>query len=610
MSLRDSWNRGRPRSLLPRQFTRQRRASNIRPVRYQWSHSAAPTCNLPAIVEAMMRPEMYPGPSALGRGASDTRLVRFHSGRLRLQDQEAGAVCFSRCPQPSPAGINCVSTRFGLTGGSRRTFTLGVVPNLETRQRRFRRGAEPNGAGESGTAVEWAVRMRRLGRPRCSIAWWRRAARALRKFVRSRLGSPPFIARRPPTRDGSMARRPRYGGWCGGNVGELALDCANAVTPGELDELERFAHRVIELRWSLLNRRALGGRVVRRSRRPALRACLARRRFESRSSIASNSARGCVTSTVASDIGFLAMDLDRLGARGLSDELVGTYRQASGDVDLPLLIPPYKVHRALVRAKVEGLTSRDDAIAPETRIAAAEAARRYVALALDFARESRPAMIVVCGLSGSGKSTVARRLADGSDSNCCAPTKSANAWPESRLPNASPIATRPAPTVASSTEKTTRRCSTRPAARLHDGAGVIVDATFAAPAYRAEALAIAERAHVPGLFVECVASHDEIVRRLTRSGTPRRRNLRCRRRDLSAPARRVRRAERDPAILPSRSRYGAGSRSSVGVNHRAAQEPGPRPWLTAQAPAAQHQLAKILTRANQSLYSSWRRTQN
>jgi hypothetical protein len=42
---------------------------------------------------------------------------------------------------------------------------------------------------------------------------------------------------------------------------------------------------------------------------------------------------------------------------------------------------------------------------------------------------------------------------------------------------------------------------------------VIVDVTFAAPAYRAEALA--ERAHVPALFVECAASHGEIVRRLT-----------------------------------------------------------------------------------------------
>jgi uncharacterized protein len=295
-----------------------------------------------------------------------------------------------------------------------------------------------------------------------------------------------------------------------GNVGELALDWADAVTPGELDELERFAHRVIELRWSLLNRRALGGRVC--EGHGDLRC--------EHVSLAGDSitiidcvefSEGLRYVDVASDIGFLAMDLDRLGARGFSDELVGTYRQASGDADLPLLIPLYKFHRALVRAKVEGLTSRDAAIAPERRVGAAADARRYVALALDLARESRPALIVVCGLSGSGKSTVARRLAD----------RLGFEWLRSdevrkRLARVAPAERLAAGAYSREfTEKTYAAVLGEAAARLHDGAGVIVDATFAAPAYRAEALAIAERAHVPGLFVECVASHDEIVRRLT-----------------------------------------------------------------------------------------------
>jgi len=299
-----------------------------------------------------------------------------------------------------------------------------------------------------------------------------------------------------------------------GNVEELALDCADAVAPGELDELERFAHRVIELRWSLLNRRALGARVV--EGHGDLRC--------EHVSLAGDSitiidcvefSEGLRYVDVASDVGFLAMDLDRLGARGLADELVGAYREASGDADLPLLIPLYKVHRALVRAKVEVLTSRDAAIAPERRVAAADAARQYVALALVFARESRPAMIVVCGLSGSGKSTVARRLAD----------RLGFEWIRSdevrkRLAGVAP-AERLSDSYAAGaynrefTGKTYAALLGEAADRLHDGAGVIVDATFATPAYRAEALALAERAHVPVLFVECTASHDEIVRRLT-----------------------------------------------------------------------------------------------
>jgi predicted kinase len=65
------------------------------------------------------------------------------------------------------------------------------------------------------------------------------------------------------------------------------------------------------------------------------------------------------------------------------------------------------------------------------------------------------------------------------------------------------------------TEKTYAALLGEAAARLHDGAGVIIDATFGAPACRVEALALAKRARVPALFVECAASHDEIVRRLT-----------------------------------------------------------------------------------------------
>jgi len=208
------------------------------------------------------------------------------------------------------------------------------------------------------------------------------------------------------------------------------------------------------------------------------------------------------------------MNLDRLGARGLSDEMVGAYSEASGDADLPLLIPLYKFHRALVRAKVEGLTSRDAAIAPERRAAAADAARRYVALALDFARESAPALIVVCGLSGSGKSTVARRLAD----------RLGFEWLRSdevrkRLAGFAP-AERLSDSYAAGaysrefTEKTYAALLGEAAARLRAGAGVIVDATFAAPAYRAQALALADRAQVPVLSVECAASQGEIVRRL------------------------------------------------------------------------------------------------
>ena len=126
-----------------------------------------------------------------------------------------------------------------------------------------------------------------------------------------------------------------------GNLEELADDRADAIAASELDELERFAHRVIELRWSLLNRRALGGRVC--EGHGDLRCEHVSLDGETIRIIdCVEFSEGLRYVDVASDLGFLAMDLDRLGARGLSDELVGAYRESSGDADLPLLIPFYK----------------------------------------------------------------------------------------------------------------------------------------------------------------------------------------------------------------------------------------------------------------------------
>ena len=184
-----------------------------------------------------------------------------------------------------------------------------------------------------------------------------------------------------------------------GNLEELARDRADAIAPAELEELERFAQRIIELRWSLLNRRALGGRV--REGHGDLRC--------EHVSLADDSitiidcvefSEGLRYVDVASDIGFLAIDLGPAGARGLSDELVGAYREAcfTATRTFPLLVPLYKFHRALVRAKVEGLTSRDAAIAPERSALPPPTPHAATLRWRSISRASRgPAMIVVCG---------------------------------------------------------------------------------------------------------------------------------------------------------------------------------------------------------------------
>jgi aminoglycoside phosphotransferase family enzyme/predicted kinase len=473
---------------------------------------AGPNCALPATVGAMMRPEAYQD------HPRSVELRQTHVSYVFL----AGAYVY-KIKKPVRFAFLDASTLarrhqlcFDEVRLNRRLAPdvyLGVVPILRSGGELVL-GAAAAGAAETGAAVEWAVRMRRLdeatmldrmvSQGAVSVAQIRAIAARLAAFHRA----------------AAVDQGWKYGAAASvwrlvrGNLGELALDSAETIAPAELDELERFVHSIVELRWSLLNRRALGARVC--EGHGDLRC--------EHVSLAGDTitiidcvefSEGLRYVDVASDVGFLAMDLDRLGARGLSDELVGAYREAAGDADLPLLIPLYKLHRALVRAKVEGLTSRDPAIAPDRRAVAAAAARRYVALALDFARESRPALVVVCGLSGSGKSTVARRLVDRLGFEWLRSDeirkRLAGVAPDERLSDGYA-------TGAYSrefTQKTYAALLSEAAARLHDGAGVIVDATFAAPAHRAEALALAAHAQVPVLFVECTASHDEIVRRLT-----------------------------------------------------------------------------------------------
>ncbi len=103
----------------------------------------------------------------------------------------------------------------------------------------------------------------------------------------------------------------------------------------------------------------------------------------------------------ASEIAFLAMDLDVLGRPDLAIDFVNAYLDASGDYAAVPLLDFYRAYRAWVRGKVLGMQG-------ETRYARAH---DYFALAAAYAAPRPEARLtVMTGLMGSGKTTVARRL--------------------------------------------------------------------------------------------------------------------------------------------------------------------------------------------------------
>ena len=217
---------------------------------------------------------------------------------------------------------------------------------------------------------------------------------------------------------------------------------------------------------------------------------------------------------VASDLAFLAMDLDAFGAPHLADELIGAYSRETDDRALATLIPFYKCHRACIRGKVDYLKSLDSEVPREEQERGRERARAKFTLAARYAACGRPALLIVCGLVASGKSTVADklRLRTGFELfNSDRVRKQLAGIPDTLHPPSDYRAGIYSPDFDRLTYGTlleqARRC-------LVAGRGAVLDATFKSPTYRSAAVTLADQMHVPVLFVECRADEKETLQRL------------------------------------------------------------------------------------------------
>jgi len=87
---------------------------------------------------------------------------------------------------------------------------------------------------------------------------------------------------------------------------------------------------------------------------------------------------------VASEVAFLAMDLDHYGRADLSGDFVDAYVTRSQDEELMTLLDFYKCYRAYVRGKVESFKLDDPHISPEEKTGVLTVARRYFELAESY----------------------------------------------------------------------------------------------------------------------------------------------------------------------------------------------------------------------------------
>jgi len=217
----------------------------------------------------------------------------------------------------------------------------------------------------------------------------------------------------------------------------------------------------------------------------------------------------------ASEVAFLAMDLDHYGRADLSRHFVNKYIEKSGDKELKTLLNFYKCYRAYVRGKVANFKLDDPYISDSEREATRLKAQSYFNLAHSYTRE-RPQAFITVGLVGSGKTTLAKELAkelglvvlssDITRKRLAGIPQTEHRYEEIDSGIYSP----------GFTEKTYQTLFKEAEDILKDKGSVIIDASFIKARRRKEAQELALKTGADFHIVECALDEDTTRKRLTK----------------------------------------------------------------------------------------------
>ena len=207
------------------------------------------------------------------------------------------------------------------------------------------------------------------------------------------------------------------------------------------------------------------------------------------------------TCDVLYDLGFLLMDLWTRGLRRHANLLLNKYLSTCNDVDGQLkglaALPLFLALRAAIRAKVSNLQ-------PAKQAEHIVAARRLFEAACGFLEPSRLDLVAIGGLSGTGKSSLARALA-AAIGRAPGAVHLRSDVERKRLYGVAEFA--PLPSEAYQPESsaiTYERLRNMAAVALAAGQSVVIDAAHRKPEQRRAAADLANRsqAHFTGLWLE------------------------------------------------------------------------------------------------------------
>ena len=208
------------------------------------------------------------------------------------------------------------------------------------------------------------------------------------------------------------------------------------------------------------------------------------------------------------DAAFLAMDLERLGAPALAEQFMAAYAEYSGDPAPMSLRHHYVAYRAFVRVKIACLR------AGQGDLAAGFEARRLIEVALRHLRAGAVTLVLVGGLPGTGKSTLADAVAGRLGFTVLNSDRIRKEL--AGLPAETSVRARYGAGIYSSewTERVYAELLHRAAVLLSRGESVIADASFISARQRAAAVPLAAAVSADLVQLRCTASRELTARRM------------------------------------------------------------------------------------------------
>jgi aminoglycoside phosphotransferase family enzyme/predicted kinase len=218
---------------------------------------------------------------------------------------------------------------------------------------------------------------------------------------------------------------------------------------------------------------------------------------------------------VMSEVAFLAMDLLEHGLAALAWRFLNAYLEATGDYAGVRVLRYYLVYRAMVRALVASIRERQPGSAA-TQGRAHRELGAYLALARSLSAPEAPALVLMHGLSGSGKTTVSQKILEELGAvrvRSDVERKRLHGLAAGARTNADPGGGIYSPEA---TRLTYERLAQAARGIVESGYKAIVDATFLGRAEREAFRALSREAAVPFLIVSCEAPDDVLRSRVAR----------------------------------------------------------------------------------------------